>query len=273
MVTKNNPGGSLARILLRLLQHRNLICEMTKREVHGRYRGSMIGLLWSLLKPAFMLAVYTFVFGVVFKANWGWGATRTAFAIILFAGVIVQTFFAECIQRAPSLILENANYVKNVVFPLEILPFVVVLSALFHAAISMLVLLAALGLCHPMHPATLLIPLIFFPFALVTLGFSWLLAATGVYVRDILQMTGIMTTIILFLSPVFYPVAALPEQWRAFMHCNPLTFVIEETRRILLGGGFDHWVGLGLYYGVGLLVAWFGFLCFQKMRHGFAAVL
>ena len=256
--------------------HRHLIWQMTKREVMGRYRGSLMGLAWSFFNPILMLVVYTFVFSVVFKARWGTGGegSRTDFAIILFVGMIVHGLFAECINRAPGLILSNVNYVKKVVFPLEVLPWVALGSALFHSLVSLLVLLTAFFIINLYIPWTaIFFPLIAVPLILATMGLAWFLAATGVFVRDIGQTTGIITTVLLFLSPVFYPVSALPQKYQTLLMLNPLTFIIEESRQVLIWGRLPDWAGWAIYSSVSAVIAWAGFLWFQKMRKGFADVL
>ncbi|WP_308874173.1 ABC transporter permease [Thiothrix subterranea] len=195
-------------------RNRQLIWQMSKRDVLGRYRGSMIGMAWSFFNPLFMLAVYTFVFSVVFESRWGvdTGESRGSFAVILFAGLVVHGLLAECVNRAPGLILSNANYVKKVVFPLEILPWVTLVSALFHTGISLLVLLIAELLLMQHVPWTvLLLPLVWLPFVMGIMGISWFLAALGVYVRDVAQITGLLTTVLLFMSPVFYPCLDCPN--------------------------------------------------------------
>ncbi|MFN3786333.1 MAG: ABC transporter permease, partial [Thiothrix sp.] len=176
---------------------------MSKRDVLGRYRGSMLGMVWSLVNPLLMLAVYTFVFSVVFQARWGLDTTERhgSFAVVLFAGLVVHSLLAECVNRAPSLILANANYVKKVVFPLEILPWVTLVSALFHTGISVLVLLMAEFILMQHVPWTvLLLPLVWLPFVIGIMGLGWFLAALGVYVRDVAQITGLITTVLLFMS-------------------------------------------------------------------------
>ena len=261
-------GGALWR-------HRVLIWQLTRRDVVGRYRGSLLGLLWSFLNPIFMLAVYTFVFSVVFQARWGPASeSKVEFAAVLFAGMIVHSLFAECLNRAPGLILGNVNYVKKVVFPLEILPWVAMGSALFHAAISVLVLLIFFAWTqHYLYWTALLLPVLLLPLVLFTMGLTWFLAATGVFLRDVGQTTGVVTTALLFLSPVFYPVSALPEAYRPLIYLNPLTFMIEQARGILLWGTMPDWSGLGAYLIFGFLTAWAGLFWFQKTRRGFADVL
>lgn len=258
-----------------LWRNRSLITALTKREVVGRYRGSFLGILWSFFNPVFMLAVYTFVFSVVFKARWSGGSeSKTEFALILFAGMIVFGLFAECVNRAPGLILANVNYVKKVVFPLEIHPFVALGAAAFHLLISLLVwLLFYLIFFGLPHPELLLFPLILLPLALFTLGISLLLASLGTYLRDVGQIVGVITTALMFLTPIFYPISALPTEYQTLLHLNPLTPVIEQTRQALVWGnlpGIEFW-GLSLI--ASAFIAWLGFAWFQKTRKGFADVL
>lgn len=269
-------SGSPVTMLRSAIEHRRLIMQLARRDVTGRYRGSMAGIGWSLLTPLLMLAVYTFVFSVVFKARWGVDADeqKGMFAVVIFVGILVHGVFAECINKSPLLLLNHANYVKRVVFPLEILPLVVLLSALFHLVVSCAVLLAAMVFVQGSIPLTsVLFPLVLAPLLLVTLGLTWLLAALGVYVRDIGQFTAILTMVMLFMAPVFYPVSALPEHIRPWLYLNPLTFIIEQSRTVLLWGGLPDWVGLAKHMVIGMVVASGGFWAFQKMRRGFADVL
>ncbi|MDZ5434246.1 ABC transporter permease [Pseudomonas fluorescens] len=262
--------------LLRSLWHnRQLIAQMTRREVIGRYRGSVMGLAWSFFNPILMLAVYTFVFSEIFKARWvGQDAGKGQFAILLFVGMIMHGLFAECANRAPSLILSNSNYVKKVVFPLEILPLITLGSALFHTCISLLVLvLAQLLLTHALPWTAILLPLVMMPLVLGTLGISWLLASLGVFLRDVSHVIGVLTTVLLFLSPVLYPVAALPPAYQPWLKLNPLTYIIEESRNILLFGHLPQWGSLFVAIVIGTLMAAGGYWAFQKTRKGFADVL
>lgn len=257
-------------------RNRQLIAQMTKRDVVGRYRGSVLGLAWSVFNPILMLSVYTFVFSEVFKARWGSGGgdDKASFALFLFVGMIVHGLFAECINRAPGLILSNVNYVKKVVFPLEILPSVVMGSALFHAIISLVVLLSAQLLFNQRFPWTaVFFPLILLPLLLATAGVAWVLSSLGVFVRDIAQTTGSLTTVLMFLSPVFYPVSALPKDYQIWLHLNPLTFIIEQARSVLIFGDAPDWISLVFVLAASLAFATGGFWWFQKTRKGFADVL
>lgn len=268
-------SGSPKALLSSLWIHRSLAYQLAKREVVGRYRGSVAGLAWSFFNPLLMLAVYTFVFSVIFQARWsGLEGGKGSFAIVLFVGVLVHGIFAECLNRAPGLIMANTNYVKRVMFPLEILPWVAMGSALFHAFISLIVLILAQLLVFGSVPWTaLLLPLILAPLVLTTMGVTWIFAAFGVYLRDIGQITVVITTVALFLSPVFYPVTALPEKYRVVFLMNPLTFIIEQSREVMIWGRLPDWSGLVLYIAASLAVASIGFWTFQKMRRGFADVL
>lgn len=259
-----------------LINHRGLIARMAEREVIGRYRGSIMGLAWSFLNPVLMLAVYTFFFSVIFKARWNTpGAEdKSTFAILLFIGLIVHGIFAECITRAPGLVVGNVNFVKKVVFPLEILVPVTMVSALFHAGVSTLVMLVMQFFVIGSIPLTaLLLPLVLLPLVILTSGIGWFLASLGVFVRDIGQATGIVVTILLFLSPVFYPISALPERYQGWFRLNPLTPIIEEARAVLVFGGGIEWGPWLIRVLVSTLVAWLGFWWFQKTRKGFADVL
>ena len=268
--------SSITSLFNSLWTHRFLIAQMTKREVIGRYKGSAMGLLWSFLNPVFMLAVYTFVFSVVFKARWGIGEeeTKTQFAVVLFVGMIVHGLFAEVINRAPGLILDNVNYVKKVVFPLEILPSVSMGASLFHCFISLVVLLGAFAIFNGfLHWTIILIPFVLLPLVVLTLGLAWILASLGVFIRDIKQSIGMIPTVMMFLAPVFYPITVLPEQYRLIIMANPLTFIIEQAREVLILGRIPDWTGLSIYMIVAIILAWAGYAWFQRTRKGFADVL
>ncbi len=248
---------------------------MTQREVIGRYRGSIIGIAWSFIHPVVMLAVYTFVFSVVFKARWGIGSdNKFEYALILFIGLIMHSLLSECVNRAPNLILSNINYVKKVVFPLEVLPWVAMGTTLFHSAISLLVWSLFFVLTNQTwHLTAFYLPLILLPLVFFTMGLSWFLSSLGVYLRDVGQITGVFTTVLLFLSPIFYPISILPEAYQKIMYFNPLTFIIEQARTVMIHGQAPDWPGMLIAMLVSLFIAWSGFVWFQKTRKGFADVL
>jgi lipopolysaccharide transport system permease protein len=267
---------SLSSLVSSLWRNRQLILQMTKRDVIGRYKGSVIGVMWSLFNPLFLLVIYSFVFTVVFNARWGVGLpeSKSQFAILLFVGMIVHSLFAETLNRAPGLILSNVSYVKKIVFPLEILPVVAIGAALFHALVSVLVLAVAFVLLNGYLQWTIVfLPLVLLPLIVLTLGAAWGLASLGVFLRDVAQPIGMVMTVLLFASPVFYPITALPEYIRPWLMLNPLTLVIEQARAVLIFGQIPNWAGLAIYSLASVFIGWTGYAWFQKTRKGFANVL
>lgn len=258
-----------------LTKYRDLIWQLVKKDISERYKGSVLGLLWSIILPLAMLAIYTFVFSFIFKARWNTGSdSKTEFALALFIGLIAHGVLADNINRAPSLIIGNVNFVKKVVFPLDILPWVTMGTTLFHASISLLVWTVVYVLVNQnFHWTSIFLPLIFLPLVFYCMGLAWLFSAIGVFLRDISQITGLLTTILLFLSPIFYPVSILPERFQTIMYANPLTVIVEQTRSILMWGQLPDWQAVVISFVVSVFVAWVGFAFFQKARIGFADVL
>ncbi|WP_434721747.1 ABC transporter permease [Mesorhizobium sp. RIZ17] len=259
---------------------RELVFLLIGREIAGRYRGSVLGLLWTLINPLFMLAVYTFVFGVVMKSRWTIPGHESAthstgeFAIILFCGLIVFQFFAEVVSQAPGLIVANANYVKKIVFPIHVLPIVSAGAALFHAAVSLLVLLVFAYAVFGSIPATLAwAPVVFTPLLLLVLGIAWLLASIGVYFRDMNQIVTPLVTATVFLSPVFFQRTALPTWLQPWLSLNPIAVPVEGFRNVVIFGVQPDWAALGNYSLVAIVIAFLGYQFFQKTRRGFADVL
>ncbi|MBU4609196.1 ABC transporter permease [Achromobacter sp. GG226] len=268
-------SASPRELVASLWRNRALIGASAKREVLGRYRGSALGLLWSFFNPLLMLSVYTFVFSEVFNARWGAASqSKTEFALILFAGLLIFNVFSECANRAPSLILSNPNYVKKVVFPLEVLPVIALMSALYHFVVTVAVWLAAYVVMFGVPHATIFyLPLIIGPFCLFILGVCWALASLGVFLRDVAQIIGVLTMALMFLSPIFYPATAVPEAYRHILSLNPLTQVIENSRAVMFWGRAPDWSYVGFAWITAAVIAWVGFAWFQKTRKGFADVL
>jgi len=255
--------------------HRALIASLIRRDIASRYRGSALGMAWAILNPLIMLLIYTFVFSQVFKMRWGGAAADPSeFALMLFAGMLVFNFFAECVNRAPGAVTATPNLVKKIVFPLETQAWVIAGSGLFQAAISLGILLVAQVVMKGVPPWTfVLIPLVFVPLLLLVLGIVWFLSALGVYLRDIGQLVGHLVMMTMFLSPLFYPVTAIPANFRSLFYLNPMTFLMGESRKLLILGELPDWGMLGLFTLGGALIAMFGFWWFQHTRRGFADVL
>ncbi len=261
-------SDGLCRIFWR---HRSLTIELVKREFTARYRGSFGGVLWSFAQPLFLLCVYTIAFGVILQARWGLSGNTREYAFMLFAGLIVFNAFAECLRKAPSLVTMNPNFVKKVVFPLEILPWVMALGALVHALLGIAVWLAGYVVVFGAPKLTVLYcPFVVAALFPVLLGVGWLLAALGVYARDISQLTELASHALLFLTPVFYSVDAVPGAYRTALMMNPLTFIVEQFRRVMFAGLAPDLAGLGVYLFVAVIFSWASLYVFRRLRPFFA---
>lgn len=255
----------------------NITMDLIRRDVASRYRGSVFGLLWALLTPLMMLAVFTLMFGVVVKARWSEGGadqSTSFFALALFSGLIVFNFFSEVISKAPTLIISNANLVKKVVFPIELLPIVATGAALFQLAISFVVLLLFIWAIVGGVPISIVLaPLTIAPLVIMLLGLSWFLAALGVYFRDISQIIGPVLTAAMFLSPIFVSRTSMPIWLQPWLVLNPMCIPVESFRSVVIFGTHADWTALGSYCMVAIAVAFLGYQFFQKTRKGFADVL
>lgn len=274
MSVLSNTARLVVRPVQSPLNHRSLIIELTKREILGRYRGASFGLLWSLISPFMLLAVYSFAFGNVMKGRWPQGNGHQSFTLILFVGLIVHGYFSECILRSPQLITGNPSYVKRVIFPLDILPWPMILSALFHLFANFIVFLALrMALEGRIDVTAVLFPIVMLPLVILSFGISWLLAALGVYFRDVNQITGVISTALLFTSSAIMPVASVSEHLRPIFLLNPLTFIIDQARNVALWGQLPDWGEWAIYLAISCVVAWVGYACFSATRRGFADVL
>lgn len=266
------------RLGIRLVvQHRNLLLQLLKRNIAVRYRGSSLGLVWSFAQPLMMLAVYTFVFGVVFKARWGTGSfndSNAAFPLIMFCGMAVFNIFSESVNNCSTLIVGNPGFVKKVIFPLEILPMAAVLTSLVFGLAWFLLLLLGVGLfLGDLSWTVFLLPVTLVPLLLFTTGIALLVASLGVYLRDVQQIVGIITQILFFMTPIFYPITLVPEKIRWVLQINPLSAMVEQTREMLLYGRTPNWlVCLGLLVLSGIVFQ-LGLAWFSKTKKGFADVL
>lgn len=252
-------------------RRRGLVLELARREFSGRYQGSFGGVAWSFAQPLFLLFVYTLAFGVVFKAHWGFSGGTGDYALMLFAGLIVFNAFSECLIKSPALITANPNFVKKVVFPLEVLPWVMAVNAVFHALIGIAVWFAGYAVLHGApKPAALLFPLVLLSFFPLLLGIGWLLSALGVVVRDLGQLMSMLSHALLFLTPIFYSIDAVPPLLQGALLLNPLTFVVEQLRLVLYFGQIPVWRALLVYFALSCLFAWAALVVFRRLRPKFA---
>ncbi|WP_424811129.1 ABC transporter permease [Roseococcus sp. YIM B11640] len=256
------------------LSHRELIVRLAGREISQRFRGSILGLGWALLLPLMTAAVYTFVFSAIFQSRWGGSQDHAHFALMLLIGMGVHSVFAEAVNRGPMLVVGNPSYVTKVIFPIEVLPVVAVLSALTNAAIMLgIVILGQLLLKGVLHWTVIFVPLIALPYLVFVTATVMLCAAIGVFMRDLSQIVGLVVTVTFFLTPIFYPLEAVPERFRLVMRLNPLTSIIEQTRTVVIHGGMPDFVSLGLYFLCAVASLAIAVWVFQRLRPGYADVL
>lgn len=262
--------------IFNIFKYKDLIKQTMFREVSIKYKGSYLGFIWSILNPLVMLLVYTFVFGVVFQSRWGVqvSTSKAEFALTLFSGIITYTIFSEIVNRAPNLIVTNPNYVKKVIFPLEILSISNVGSVLIHSSISLGILILGMGIfMHIFNWTIIFYPIVILPLVMFSLGLSWLLSALGVYIRDMGYTCVILTQILFYMTPVFYPISSVPQSFQKVMYLNPITVIVESGRDVLMWGRMPNWTSLGA---VGLVSFIMMILCykfFMKTKSGFADVL
>jgi len=257
------------------LRNLKLIIRLVRREVEGRYRGSILGFLWAFLMPVFLLSVYTFVFSVVFSVRWGAsGGSRFEFALLLYSGLLIYNIFNECLSGAPSLMLANSTYIKKVIFPIEILPWVSLLSATINACIGFFILMLGYLIIIGVPPWTVLLtPIICMPVLLMSLGLALFFASIGVFVRDTQQFIGLLTMTVLFMTPIFYPLSAIPAEYQWIGKLNPLAIAIEQCREALFQGSLPQLAALLGNFALSLVIAWLGNAWFMKTKKGFADVI
>ena len=267
---------SFAHVLRHPWRHWSLIRILTWREISGRYRGSLFGSFWSLLTPLLVLGVYTLVFGVILPSRWpgAEGQGIGMFALRLLAGMVVHGLFGEALGRAPTLVTSQPNYVTKVVFPLEVLGWVALLTGAFHAVMALVVLVVLDGVFGTGFSWTMLaLPLVLIPYALLLLGLAWLVSALGVFLRDLTQMVGPLVMVCMFLGPVFYPREAMPAAAQQWLVLNPITVPVEQVRRVLFEAQWPQWYVVAQYSLIAVAVYLFGLWAFSRLKKGFADVL
>jgi lipopolysaccharide transport system permease protein len=277
VTSQARPSGfSPVGMIASLVHHRVLIGQLAKRDVVARYRGSYLGVVWSLITPLMMLVVYTFVFSVIFKSRWGTGAdqSKVDFALTLFCGLLVYNVFAETISRAPTLVTSNPSYVKKVRFPLEALPVAALFTALVNGAASLVILMIAwIVVHHSVSSSIWLFPVMLLPLCLLALGLAWFISSLGVFIRDIAHPVGVLVQMLVFISGIFFPLASLPASYARVLEINPLVTMIENVRRTLIWGQQPNWRWWAIATAGSLLVMQLGYYWFMRSRKAFADVI
>jgi lipopolysaccharide transport system permease protein len=268
-------ASALPRAVDYFRRRRELLWRMTLREVAARYRGSWLGPVWSLLTPLLLLSVYGFVFSVVFRARWGSDpqSSQADYILTIFGNIAVFNLFAETVSAAPGLVVAHASYVKRVIFPLEILPVVRFLAGSVNAGISLAVFTAATAWMNGLSWTALLLPLMLLPLAFWTLGIALFLSALGVFVRDIGNLIGLLITVLLFLSPVFFPPSNLPAAWQPVLELNPLAGILGNFHRVMLEGLPPDWTSWFVTTSLGLVASAAGLWFFLRAKPAFADVI
>lgn len=253
--------------------HRHILLQLSKRYIQERYRGSILGIVWSLINPLLMLAIYTLVFTVIFEARIPI-ETSHPFALWLFVGLILHMFFMECLSQATTIITRNSNYVKKVIFPLNILVPAITISALFQLVIGITILLAATSYLGYTIPLTIIfVPVILVPFIILTVGISWFIASIGVFIRDITHIIGLLGTVLFFISTILIPPKIIPELYRPLIYLNPLSYVTDFMREVVIMQQvpvLEHYL---VFCAISVLIGVSGYLWFEKTKKGFADVL
>lgn len=263
-------------IFRHLWQYHGLIRQLTRREVLYRYKGSYLGLTWAFLQPLLMLAVYTFVFSIIFESKWGITHEdgKLTFAMALFCGILTFNIIGDVANAAPGLIIAHANFVKKVIFPLEILPVVKLMGALIHACFGLVILLAGMVIGQqPVSWTMLLLPLTWIPVIILSMGCAFFLSSLGVFIRDIGTTVGVFVSVFFFMSPIFYPLQAVPEELQLFIRINPIAIYVEDARRVMLWGEYPDWPWFLGGLGFSILVFISGFVFFMRSKKAFVDVI
>jgi len=256
-------------------RHRALVLSLARRRVEAHYRGAALGMFWAVLQPLVQLSIYTFVFSSVLGARWGPTETNPrAFALHLFSGLVLFQFYNRVANDAPDLMLLHATYLKQVIFPAEVLSMASVLAALFDLVVGLALWLVFYGIERGVPPPTALaLPLVVIPIMLLALGTSWLLASLGVFLRDLAQVTSLATTALMFLSPVFYPLTRVPAAVRGAYDVNPFAHLLDGARQLLFDGTWPDWGPIAVVAVAAWIFAWAAYAWFARTQHTFADVL
>lgn len=260
----------------KLVKNYYLIKTLIKKDIIGKYRGSFFGLLLPILNSLFMLAIYTFVFSFVFNAKYSMeNNSNINFSLTLLIGLLVFNIFSEALHRSPSLILSNRNYVKKIIFPLNTLPLIILITALFHFILTFILwCFLYIFFVGPIEisSAIFLIPIIF-SYSIFILGIIFLISAVGVYFRDIEHFISPISTLMLFCTPIFYPISILPESIRKYIFLNPISYPVLEIRELLIYGNSFNYLNFILFTSFSIIFFLFGFYIFKLLRKGFADVI
>ncbi len=274
MLSSQAARQKIWRPLWELPGRGELIFSLAKRELLTRYKGSVLGLVWAVLTPVVMIAIFTFIFAGIFGARFGAEHSSWDYALYLFCGLLPWSMFQETLQQSANTIVAHANLVKRVVFPLETLPVALAFSALANQVFATVALLiATVVIRHDLRLTALWFPVLLIPQLLLTLGAAWLIASLGVFLRDIAQGVTLLLMAWMYLTPIIYPESIVPSRFQLFINLNPFTSLIRSYRRIFLDGASPDWLGLGYFTVIALVMFVFGYWWFARSRKNFSDVI
>ena len=274
MISAQIARRAVWRPLRELPSHFDLIISLARREISARYKGSVLGIVWAVLTPIVTIATLTLIFAGIFGARFSLSSSGWEFALYLFCGLLPWGAFSEAVQASSQKIVSQANLVKRVVFPLEILPVAQTLASLANQLFGTVALLImALIIQRTIHPSVLWLPVLIAPQLLITFGAAWLVASLGVFLRDIVQGIALLLLVWMYLTPIFYPETIVPERFRPFINANPFTHLVRSYRQIMLEGRAPDWRGLAYFTGFALVTFIFGYWWFARTRKNFADVI
>jgi lipopolysaccharide transport system permease protein len=274
MISAQTARRAVWRPLWELPGRFELIMSLARRELVARYKGSLLGILWAIVTPVVMIAIFTFIFAGIFNARFGPQGNTLDYALYLFCGLLPWTMFQETLQGSSTTIVTHANLVKRVVFPLETLPVAQALSALANQMFGLFALIVAgVIVQHQLHLTIIWLPALLIPQLIFTLGAAWLVASLGVFLRDIAQGITLVLMAWMYLTPIIYPESIVPERYRPFINANPFTSLVRSYRRIFLEGLPPDWASLLYFTILAVILFVFGYWWFAKSRRNFADVI
>ena len=274
MLTAQTARRAIWRPLFELPARYELVLSLARRDLISRYKGSALGVVWAVVTPMVMIAIFTFIFANIFGARFGPSSSAWDYALYLFCGLLPWTMFQETLQRATTTIVSHANLVKRVLFPLEALPVALTLSSLANQMLGTIALIVATLILRKTLPITIFwLPLLLIPQTLLTVGAAWLIASLGVFLRDLAQGIGLVLLAWMYLTPIIYPESVVPDRYRGLLNLNPFTPLVRSYRQIMLEGYGPDWMGLAYFSIFSFVMFCVGYWWFARTRKNFADVI
>lgn len=265
---------NLPAMALNLFHHREVIRILTWRDFQARFRGSLGGVVWSIIQPLFTMVIYTVVFSTFLKQRFGTTDSPFTFAVYLLCGLLPWTAFSEGLNVSTNLIRNNANLVKRVVFPLEVLPLNVTFVSIIQQMIGFVLLLPlSIAVTGQVSASLLFIPVILFFEILLIAGVNWIWTVIAVFIPDLKQFTLVFTSVLMFLTPIFYSKDVVPERFAWIYQINPVAHIIDMYRSVFMEGMLPSLLNVAVTGGVCLLIYMLGYVWYMNLKKSFADFL